>query len=439
MVAERLRPIARDAAHVVRAVGACQGRITPRRARSFPIRVLGERGLLLGGRAAHRGQLRNLFRGRRPSRLAPRPPPPPPPPRSRPCASRRRGPFAILSERGQRRARDQQAPRSWRDKVFRVIGCSSREWAANPPRPRYRKFKHAAAAAGNPPAAETDILQVSTPACRGGDYTGRVPRLQPREAPYARHRIRPALLQPSVPLARCLYGLRAAIPRLPAAAAQPGRARPIGRVDGLRRRKPRRHGQHAAVLGRGPSRTRCRSRRSSARFRRPAPVLRHGHAERDDVDGVVSHRDRAARLAARDAGRARDAGAPRLPRRARRTPPTSCRQGVGHSVGTWDGNTLVIDTTLLSEWQVRPWPKSEQTHIVERVHITKLADVAARASGFVASVEKPINDDVLVVEMTLTDPTLYEGPAAAHDLLSAHGRYRDARVRVLRRALARGA
>lgn len=84
--------------------------------------------------------------------------------------------------------------------------------------------------------------------------------------------------------------------------------------------------------------------------------------------------------------------------------------GVGHSVGTWDGDTLVIDTTLLSEWQIRPWPKSEQTHIVERVYLTKLGDVAARPSGFVASVEKPINDDVLVVEMTLTDPTYYTGP-----------------------------
>lgn len=83
--------------------------------------------------------------------------------------------------------------------------------------------------------------------------------------------------------------------------------------------------------------------------------------------------------------------------------------GVGHSVGTWDGDTLVIDTTLLSEWSVRPWPRTEQTHIVERVHLTKLADVAARATGFVASVEKPINDDVLVVEMTLTDP-IYAGP-----------------------------
>ena len=84
--------------------------------------------------------------------------------------------------------------------------------------------------------------------------------------------------------------------------------------------------------------------------------------------------------------------------------------GVGHSVGTWDGDTLVIDTTLLSEWQVRPWPRTEATHIVERVRLTKLGDVAARATGFVASVEKPINDDVLVDEITLTDPALYAGP-----------------------------
>ena len=83
--------------------------------------------------------------------------------------------------------------------------------------------------------------------------------------------------------------------------------------------------------------------------------------------------------------------------------------GVGHSVGTWDGDTLVIDTTLLSEWQVPPWPRTEQTHIVERVYLTKLDAIAARASGFVASVEKPINDDVLVVEMTLTDP-IYASP-----------------------------
>lgn len=85
-------------------------------------------------------------------------------------------------------------------------------------------------------------------------------------------------------------------------------------------------------------------------------------------------------------------------------------QGVGHSVGTWDGDTLVIDTALLSEWQLRPWPRTEQTQIVERVHLTKLGQVAARPTGFVATVEKPINDDVLVVEMTITDPAVYAGP-----------------------------
>ena len=85
-------------------------------------------------------------------------------------------------------------------------------------------------------------------------------------------------------------------------------------------------------------------------------------------------------------------------------------QGVGHSVGTWDGDTLVIDTGLLSEWQVRPWPRSEQTRITERVYLTKLDKVSVRATGFVASVEKPINDDVLIDEITVVDPALYAGP-----------------------------
>jgi len=85
-------------------------------------------------------------------------------------------------------------------------------------------------------------------------------------------------------------------------------------------------------------------------------------------------------------------------------------QGVGHSVGTWDGDTLVIDTGLLSEWQVRPWPRTEQTRITERVYLTKLDKVSVRATGFVASVEKPINDDVLVDEITVIDPALYAGP-----------------------------
>ncbi len=54
--------------------------------------------------------------------------------------------------------------------------------------------------------------------------------------------------------------------------------------------------------------------------------------------------------------------------------------------------------------------QSDETHIVERVRLTKLGDVTPRATGFVAGVEPPINDDVLVFDITLTDPTLYDGP-----------------------------
>jgi hypothetical protein len=84
--------------------------------------------------------------------------------------------------------------------------------------------------------------------------------------------------------------------------------------------------------------------------------------------------------------------------------------GVGHSIGRWEGDQLVIDTTLLEEWQLRPWPRSDRTHIVERVYLTKRAAVSAPTNAFIATVEKPINDDVLVVELTLTDPTFYDGP-----------------------------
>lgn len=84
--------------------------------------------------------------------------------------------------------------------------------------------------------------------------------------------------------------------------------------------------------------------------------------------------------------------------------------GVGHSIGTWDGDTLVIDTALLEEWQLRPWPRSDEAHVVERVYLTKLADVSARPTGFVAELDAPVNDDVLVDEITMTDPEYYDGP-----------------------------
>jgi hypothetical protein len=83
---------------------------------------------------------------------------------------------------------------------------------------------------------------------------------------------------------------------------------------------------------------------------------------------------------------------------------------VGHSVGSWEGDALVIDTTLLETWELRPWPRSDQAHIVERMYVTTLDEVSARPTGFVAELDLAINDEVLVVDITLTDPVYYDGP-----------------------------
>ena len=82
----------------------------------------------------------------------------------------------------------------------------------------------------------------------------------------------------------------------------------------------------------------------------------------------------------------------------------------GHSTAKWEGNSLVIDTVNLSEWPLAPWPRSEQTRIVERMSMTRLGNIKARPSGFVAGAGKPLNDDVLVFDMTVTDPGYYAGP-----------------------------
>lgn len=83
---------------------------------------------------------------------------------------------------------------------------------------------------------------------------------------------------------------------------------------------------------------------------------------------------------------------------------------VGHSVGTWDGDALLIDTALLEPWEIRPWPRSDEAHVVERVYRTTTERISARPTGFVADLDAAINDDVLVFDITLTDPVYYDGP-----------------------------
>ncbi len=82
--------------------------------------------------------------------------------------------------------------------------------------------------------------------------------------------------------------------------------------------------------------------------------------------------------------------------------------GNGHSIGRWDLDTLVVDTALLKAWPTRPWPRTEGTLIRERIRLTQRAAVDVRPNAFVT--QAPLGDDVLVMELTVTDAKLYAEP-----------------------------
>jgi hypothetical protein len=94
----------------------------------------------------------------------------------------------------------------------------------------------------------------------------------------------------------------------------------------------------------------------------------------------------------------------------RERPANTFPTNLGYSLGTWDGDALVIDTELFEEWPLRPWPRSMDAHIVERLYLTTMDNISARRTGFLAEVAPPLNDDVLVVDITITDPAYYDAP-----------------------------
>ena len=53
----------------------------------------------------------------------------------------------------------------------------------------------------------------------------------------------------------------------------------------------------------------------------------------------------------------------------RQHPPDLRPTYLGHSIGRWDGNTLVIDTVGFNEkqWMVGSYPTTERLHLVERI------------------------------------------------------------------------
>jgi hypothetical protein len=72
----------------------------------------------------------------------------------------------------------------------------------------------------------------------------------------------------------------------------------------------------------------------------------------------------------------------------------------GHSIGRWDGDTLVVDTTGIKAITFGSVPHSDQVHVVERI--------------------RAIDDGgALVNEVTITDPVMYTAPVVVNQYYRA--------------------
>jgi hypothetical protein len=91
-----------------------------------------------------------------------------------------------------------------------------------------------------------------------------------------------------------------------------------------------------------------------------------------------------------------------------RSPPDSFPdQRVGFSIGHWEGDTLVIETSKVTEWQAPRWPHSGEFHVTERWRLedpSKLKITGLRPGGPLPK----IDGQVLVNEMTMNDPLWYD-------------------------------
>jgi len=80
-------------------------------------------------------------------------------------------------------------------------------------------------------------------------------------------------------------------------------------------------------------------------------------------------------------------------------------QRVGYSVGRWEGDTLVIETTKVTEWQAPRWPHSDEFRITERWFFKNASEITI--TGLRPDRPPRVEGQVLINEMTMNDPKWY--------------------------------
>lgn len=77
--------------------------------------------------------------------------------------------------------------------------------------------------------------------------------------------------------------------------------------------------------------------------------------------------------------------------------------------GVWDGDTLVVETTLIEEWLMPRWAHTRDARVVERFDLVKSSE-APRADRGNYRDFGPLDEDVLVDELTMYDSAIYSTP-----------------------------
>lgn len=80
---------------------------------------------------------------------------------------------------------------------------------------------------------------------------------------------------------------------------------------------------------------------------------------------------------------------------------------MGLSLAHWEDETLVIETRYLSEYLLRSWPRTEDTRVVERLTRANRDELNVVRNGFP---DESDSNDLIVWEITVTDPVLYTEP-----------------------------